>query len=81
MMQSRLNFLVVPAVVVLASAGMCAGVNTWTARGPDGGNTGRPLVDGRNPNNVYVSAGGRLFKSTDAATSWNELFNFAQAPR
>jgi photosystem II stability/assembly factor-like uncharacterized protein len=47
-----------------------ARVNVWTNLGPDGGTADILVVDPQNPETVYASTPGGLFKSTDGAASW-----------
>ena len=63
-------------VVLLSVAGFSQAsgqVNVWIPRGPEGGRIGRPVTDPQNPGTIYANAGGRLFKTTDAAGHWNDL--------
>jgi photosystem II stability/assembly factor-like uncharacterized protein len=48
-------------------------VNVWIPRGPEGGRIGRPAIDPQNPGTIYASAGGRLYRSTDAGGHWSDL--------
>ncbi len=64
------------SIVLLSVAGFTqAGgqVNVWIPRGPEGGRIGRPAIDPRDPGTIYASAGGRLYRTTDAAGHWNDL--------
>jgi photosystem II stability/assembly factor-like uncharacterized protein len=67
----RLLFIVLLFVAGFTQAG--AQVNVWIPRGPEGGGIGRPVIDPRNPDTLYASAGGRLFRTTDAADHWSDL--------
>jgi photosystem II stability/assembly factor-like uncharacterized protein len=67
----RLLFVVLLSVAGFTQAG--GQVNVWIPRGPEGGRIGRPVIDPQNPGTIYASAGGRLYRTTDAAGHWNDL--------
>src|SRR5271157_1078157 len=67
----RLLFIVLLSVAGFTQAG--GQVNVWIPRGPEGGRIGRPAIDPQNPGTIYASAGGRLYRTTDAAGHWNDL--------
>ena len=67
----RLLFIVLLSVAGFTQAG--GQVNVWIPRGPEGGSIPRPAVDPQNPGTIYASAGGRLYRTTDAAGHWNDL--------
>ena len=67
----RLLFIVLLSVAGFTQAG--GQVNVWIPRGPEGGRIGRPVIDPQNPGTIYASAGGRLYRTTDAAGHWNDL--------
>lgn len=53
-----------------------ASLATWEVLGPSnqGGRTRQLLIDPTNPSTMYTAAvGGGVWKTTDAATSWNQL--------
>src|SRR6478672_9091787 len=60
-------FVLLAMILLPLSTRMYAGANVWTARGPEGGFTGRALIDPQDPRTIYVSTGGSLFRSTNAA--------------
>lgn len=67
----RLLFLFLFSVAGFAQTG--GQVNVWTPRGPEGGVVGRPVIDPQSPGTLYVNAGGRLIKTTDAAGRWSDF--------
>jgi photosystem II stability/assembly factor-like uncharacterized protein len=67
----RLLFIVLLSVAGFTQAS--GQVNVWIPRGPEGGRIGRPVIDPQNPGTIYASAGGRLYRTTEAAGHWNDL--------
>ncbi len=61
---------------LLVSSAAYAGLNTWTASGPNGGMIQAISIDQTNPNIIYAgSADNGLFRSIDSGTSWREINN------
>src|SRR5215472_13806425 len=72
-MSSFFARLLIPAI--LSATGFAqsrGGINVWIPHGPNGGATGRPVVDPQNPSTLYINAG-PLLKSTDAAGHWSQI--------
>ena len=69
-MHPRTRLLLVAACLSLAAPAVAA---VWTNVGPGGGNVNIVTVDPVNPNNVYIVAALRAFKSTDAGLSWTPI--------
>ncbi len=61
------------AVMFTAPGLTCAGINSWTGLGPDGGLVTRFAYDPTTPTTVYVAAEGGLFRSLDAGITWTLL--------
>ena len=47
-----------------------AGVNEWTAIGPNGGDIASVVIDPQNSNTVFAVADFGLYRSTDCGASW-----------
>ena len=59
-----------PAMLVMAAGGLCAGTNTWTSLGPDGGPVYSLAVDPRD-STIYAMTPAGVFRSTDGTASWS----------
>ena len=72
-----MGFLVVVATLLFIAVGSSPGLaqtGTWTSHGPEGGSIWALAVDPRSPSTVYAGTlGAGVFKSTEAADSWNGL--------
>jgi photosystem II stability/assembly factor-like uncharacterized protein len=69
----RAAFRLLLVILATAPVTIYGGVNVWTGLGPEGGLVGPPAVDPRNPGTLYVSAAGKIFKTTDAAAHWRGI--------
>jgi photosystem II stability/assembly factor-like uncharacterized protein len=58
-------------VLVLASGASQAGINTWTLRGPAGGNTTAIAFHPTQPDLVLAQTWGGLYRSTDGGVTWS----------
>jgi len=58
-------------VLVLGTSAAQAGVNSWTLRGPAGGNTTAIAFHPTQPNIVLAQTWGGLYRSTDGGTTWS----------
>lgn len=59
-----------------------AGVNTWSAVGPEGGSVGRVAMHPTNPNIAFVGAPSGVYRTTDGGTTWKaSTFIPANPPR
>jgi photosystem II stability/assembly factor-like uncharacterized protein len=67
------RWVLLSALLAVSSPTSYGGINVWTSRGPEGGFVGTPAIDPQNPGTLYVAAGGRVFKTTDAAVRWTAL--------
>jgi uncharacterized repeat protein (TIGR01451 family) len=61
------------AVILTAPVLACAGINSWTGIGPDGGQVRRFAYSPSTPATVYVIAEGGLFRSRDGGAHWAPL--------
>lgn len=53
-----------------------AGLDTWTAYGPEGGLIQAVSIDAASPNIIYAgSANNGIYRSTDSGASWSEINN------
>jgi photosystem II stability/assembly factor-like uncharacterized protein len=57
--------------VVLTTSLARAQGNVWTSLGPEGGTIQALAIDPQKPGTIYALAGGKIFKTTDGAASWN----------
>jgi hypothetical protein len=53
----------------------CADVNVWTPFGPEGGQGGAILAHPTDVNRLFAVGAGRVFRSDDAAASWQPVMN------
>ncbi len=60
---------VLVSVAALATP-VSAGINHWTATGPEGGRTSIVRFDPSDPSIVYAVVAGTLFRSTDSGATW-----------
>jgi hypothetical protein len=66
------------AFALLACGLASAGINTWTTRGPQGGNFGALKRSPSAPNTVYTGLGHSFFRSTNGGRTWNAGYNFEE---
>jgi len=59
------------ACIVTAQGTLWGGTNVWTSIGPDGGNAHALAIDPQNPNIVYASTSGGVFKSVNGGANWS----------
>ena len=75
-LSQRLTLALLPILLALPRTHW-AGINEWTALGPEAGNILSLTVDPQNPTTLYagsdaiVGSGAQVFKSTDGGSSWN----------
>src|SRR6185369_11324287 len=66
------------AFALLVSGLASAGINTWTTRGPQGGNFGDLKRSPTAPNTVYAGLGHSFFSSTNGGRTWNGGYHFEE---
>jgi len=59
------------ACIVTVQGTLWGGTNVWTSIGPDGGNAHALAIDPQNPNIVYASTSGGVFKSGNGGANWS----------
>ena len=72
-MESRARGLVAAAAALCLYSVGFAGINSWTAVGPTGGQVQKVAYNSANPSIVYMIATGGFLRSQDGGTTWQTV--------